>query len=338
MKSNFPKPVWLVAPFTQFLSFFLVACSVVQSPASTIEPITLTIGTVPSPTALLEVVALQNGYFSAQGLDVQILEYSSGKVVVDDMLLGKVDAAVSTSLPLATNGFSRNDFKIIASMSRLGNDNQVIARADVGISSIGDLRGKRVGVPKGTMPQFTLHMFLAQVGMSEKDLVIIYGENNKLIEMLKSGEIDAACMLRAKVEQARLGLGKNAVVFNDDALYKINGFVSVRADFAQQHPDVVERFLRACIQAEDFVLSHQEEAMVILADQFKLDKKQIVDSLENSSFHVNLDQALLIDLETKADWMIDEQFSGQKETPNFLPFFYLDALEKIDSRRVSIIH
>jgi NitT/TauT family transport system substrate-binding protein len=320
------------------VSAIFAACSAIQPATSAATPFSMTIGSVPSPTALLVVVADKNGYFTGQGLDVQVIEYSRGLVAVDDMLDGKLDAALSTSLSLVTKSFMRDDFKIIASMARLGNDNQVIARPDAGIHSIRDLKGKRVGVTKGSSPQFTLHLFLAQEGMSEKDLVLVYNDAEKLMEMLKTGEIDAACLLRAKVEQARQELGENAVVINDAALIKINGFVSVRADYARQHPEAIERLLRACIQAEDYVLAHQDEAIALLADQFKLDKKQIVDSLENSSFHLNLDQALLIDLEAKANWMIEEQFTDQKEMPNFLNYFYLDGLEKVDPQRVSIIH
>jgi NitT/TauT family transport system substrate-binding protein len=318
------------------VSALLATCSSLQPPTRTAIPLSLIIGTVPSPTALIDVVAYHKGYFAAQGLDVQIKEYTSGKVVVDDMLASKLNVAISTSLPLATYSFDRNDFRIIASMARLGNDNQVIARMDAGIGSIRDLKGKRVGVTRGTMPQFTLHLFLAQEGMSERDLTLVYADADKLMAMLKSGEIDAACLLRAKVDQVKAELGK-AIVINDDALYKINGFVSVRADYVQKNPQIIERFLRACIQAEDFVLNNKDEAVAIYADHFKLDKKQVLDSLKNSSFHVNLDQALLIDLEAKASWMIDEQFTDKKEMPNYLDFIYLDSMKKMDPERVSLI-
>ena len=68
---------------------------------------TLSVGTAPSATATLEWVAEDRGYFKAEGLRVDFRDYSSGKEALDDVLLGKVDVAAVSPIPLAILGFEQ---------------------------------------------------------------------------------------------------------------------------------------------------------------------------------------------------------------------------------------
>lgn len=43
-------------------------------------------------------------------------------------------------------------------------------------------------------------------------------------------------------------------------------------------------------------------------------------------------------MEDEARWMIKNNLTSEKKTPNFLDYIYLDGLEKIKPESVNIIH
>lgn len=111
-------------------------------------------------------VAEHEGYFKQVGLDVEIQEYPSGKTALATMLeTQKLDMVTAAQTPVMFNSFSRDDYAIMATMVHSDNDSKVLARKDHGIQSPADLRGKKIGVTKGSTGHFFLSRFLIQYGL-----------------------------------------------------------------------------------------------------------------------------------------------------------------------------
>ena len=79
---------------------------------------------------------------------------------MNDLLADKVDVATATGFVLALQGFKRSDLRAIGTISSSDNV-EVVARRDRGIKNPEDLRGKRIGVSKGTVNEFFLTAFLS---------------------------------------------------------------------------------------------------------------------------------------------------------------------------------
>ncbi len=60
-------------------------------------------------------------------------------------------------------------------------------------------------------------------------------------------------------------------------------------------------------------------------------------SWSNFKHSVALDQELLISMEDKARWVIENKLTDAKKVPNYLNFIYFDALEAVKPERISII-
>ncbi|HWD78140.1 MAG TPA: aliphatic sulfonate ABC transporter substrate-binding protein [Kribbella sp.] len=79
--------------------------------------------------------------------------------------------------------------KVIA-INTLGNADRVIARA--GTTSIGQLRGKTVGVPEGTSGDMILTLALKQAGMTKQDVKVVNMDASTIVSAFASKKIDAA--------------------------------------------------------------------------------------------------------------------------------------------------
>ena len=96
-------------------------------------------------------IAENKGYFQEEGLNVKIKEFGSGRTALRTMLNeGKLDMVTVAQTPVMFNSFNRNDYAIIAAMVYSDDDVKILARQDKGIRSPSDLRGKKMGVTKGS--------------------------------------------------------------------------------------------------------------------------------------------------------------------------------------------
>lgn len=298
----------------------------------------VSIGVSPSLTASLEYVARDRGYFVEQGLDVEIRTYSSGIAGIVEMLGGSVTASSSTAIPVVLHGLARSDFRVVATLASVANDNRLVARGDAGIVAVGDLRGKRIGCLKGGMPQFVLDLLLMKNNMTSHDIFPSFANPAQLVDDLVEKRVDAVVFFGKYLDMVRERLGDNTVFFGDKLLTELTSYLTMREDFVRRSPEAVESLLRAYIQAERFIASDPDEAMAIVSRGLKMDIAKVRQAWPDCFFHVGLQQHLLSDLEDKAAWATTRGITPAARIPNFLGFFYCDALEKIEPSRVSIIH
>jgi NitT/TauT family transport system substrate-binding protein len=324
------------ACFPLVVGIGLMCCLSKSVCAAGLEP--FTIGTAPSLTGVLDYVADDQGFFQAEGLSVTIQQLPSGTALINNVLTGRLDAAAVTAIPVVATSFERKDFRIIATKATLANDNQVVARRSAGILKVSDLKGKRIGVPKANMPHYMLDLLLIKHGLSTKDIHITYGEPPQLSALLAANQIDAAALLGGFIAQTDQKLGTNAIIFSDTLLFQLSSYLLVHERLIEQRPGTIKKLLRGYLRAERFTAEHPEEAMAIAARKLKLNPAEVRKTWLTSNFRIGLHQSLLNDLEDKARWQMERGFTPVKHLPNYLNFFYFNALDEIAPEHVSIIH
>jgi ABC-type phosphate/phosphonate transport system substrate-binding protein len=167
-----------------------------------------------------KVVTIWDGFrrwFATRGLDVDYVLYSNYERQVDELLAGRIDVAWNS--PLAWVRARRAG---VATSTRLSapvmrdTDRDltsiVIARADAGLRTVDDLRGKVVATGAVDSPQATLLPLdcLREAGLDpERDLKVLRfdvgvglhgdhaGGERDAARALIAGEVDAACILAA---------------------------------------------------------------------------------------------------------------------------------------------
>lgn len=291
------------------------------------------------PTSLLAHVALDRGFFSANGLDVSVKEYPSGKRALDDGLFtGQADITWSNETPIALAGFGRSDFRIISTTLSANNINMVVARRDHGIERPEDLRGKRIATQKGSAVHFFLHLFLLEHGMTEQDVKLSFLKAEELPEALASGAIDAFSMRDPYISRARSLLGEdNSIIFRAPGIYDQMDLMLIPLDLLENRPMVARKALRAMLDAERFVVTNHQETAAIMARRLKIEPTAAEDMLHDFKPNVALPQALLVLMESEARWAIKSGLTERKEVPDYLNLIDVDDLQALKPEVVTII-
>ena len=103
---------------------------------------------------LLPLIAQSQGFFEKRGITSRMIMKQDGKLALQGLLLGECSFAICGEPPLVAGSFTRQDFVVLASINLSDNATKILARRDLGITTANDLKGKRIGVRKGTISHF----------------------------------------------------------------------------------------------------------------------------------------------------------------------------------------
>lgn len=132
--------------------------------------------------------AISQGYFEEENLTVNLQMYTSGPPEIAAMVAKQADVGFigSGAAWLAFSG----QVNIIA-LDNIALTEEIITRADNGINSIADLKGKTVAVQEGAAGYTLLVVALQEAGISVSDVKILNISNDNLASTFSDASIDA---------------------------------------------------------------------------------------------------------------------------------------------------
>jgi NitT/TauT family transport system substrate-binding protein len=212
-----------------------------------------------------------------------------------------------------------------------------MGRKDRGIEKVSDLEGKRIGVPLKTAAEFYLGRFLDLHGMNIKQVTLVDVSPPQVVDALVNGDVDAvlAWQPNAKALEDRLGDGiVKWPAQNEQVTYCT--VISTQA-WTADHPELVGGFLSSLAQAEEYFILHPAEAKAIVQKRLKYDDAYMAAIWPEHQFSLSLDQSLMLAMEDEARWMINNNLTSEKQTPDFLDYIYTKGLEATKPEAVNII-
>jgi sulfonate transport system substrate-binding protein len=205
---------------------------------------------------LLKDKGLLEKEFAKDGIKIQWVQSAGSNKALEFLNAGSIDfgsTAGSAALVAKING---NPIKSIYVFSR-PEWTALVAAKDSKISSIADLKGKRVAVTRGTDPHIFLVRALLGAGLSEKDITPVLLQHADGKTALIRGDVDAWAGLDPMMAAAEVEDG--AKLFFRNAAANTWGILNVREDFAKDNPAIVKRVLAVYEEARKYSLSHPDE-------------------------------------------------------------------------------
>ena len=209
------------------------------------------LGGMTGPTSIGMAKLLADNEAGVAKNDYEFILVSDGEEMKAKLLAGEVDiAAIPANLAAALYKKTNGEIQVIA-VNTLG----VVSLLEKGntVNKLSDLAGKTVYAPnsaKGAIPEIVFSYLLAQAGLTLGEDVTLTGVAPTLLgDHLSNGDIvlspePVATALLSKAEGARRALVLDDAwqALDNDTEY-ITGVTVVRRAFAEEYPQVVERFL-----------------------------------------------------------------------------------------------
>ena len=170
---------------------------------------------------------------------------------------GAADLATNAETQLLRESVRNPDLRIITTVTE--SFYRLVARRSARISSLADLKGKRVMVPRFTSANYYLVAMLRTVGLTEADVTLVnllpqQGDQSGMDQMsdaLARGDVDVISIWEPEPEDAIRTLGDDAIVFQDRSVYREVFNLHARApDLADpEKRRSIVRFVRAVADA-----------------------------------------------------------------------------------------
>ncbi len=183
---------------------------------------------------------------------------------LNDFQTDKVDAATLTIYEAILAAAKGIPLKIVLLLDYTTGSDGVIAKKN--IFSILDLKGKRIGVEKGTIAHFTLLKALEKAGLDQSDIQLVNFNLETLRQAFLNDEVDAVSTYEPYMPEL-INQGNGHVIFSSREIPRaICDVLFVKESIVRDFPGAVRHWINAWDDALNFRGSESEEYLSTLSN------------------------------------------------------------------------
>lgn len=301
----------------------------------------VTIGIQTSPAMALVMVAKDKQFFAAEGVEVELKEFTAGKFALQAFLSGSIDFAVSGEVPACLAILQGNDIRVVAQVvEKTVNEVRLVARKD------GDTtdpkryfkeKKRKLSTSFGGGPEMFTYSFLKQHGITDKEVEILSQRPEDMPAALETGSTDAIAIFDPFAFIAERRMADRAVTFSDAKLYSEIYVLNARPEQVASQARVIESLLAALARAGKFISSNPNEAKRIVQKYTKLDMTVIDGIWSNFVFSPAITQQLLDYWNTEAAWAKESgKIRPETKVPDFRTHIETAFLKRVAPSNVQL--
>lgn len=234
-------------------------------PAYALDKIVLQMDWIPSGEEPHPYVAVKEGFFAAEGLDVTVLPGRGGTETITKLSTGNAPFGEG-ALGALMGAIAEHNAPVKAILPIYHKQPDAIFTVKgSGITSIKDLQGKTVATAPFSSSNVIWPVFAQSNGLDLKTIKLLKADPNTLFGLLGTGRCDATISWVTDIASANVVLtqtGKQLEVI-PWTKYGLEGYgLSVFASdkVIKENPELVRRFARAYTMAIAFATAHPEKA------------------------------------------------------------------------------
>lgn len=202
---------------------------------------------------------------SKHNLRIAYTTYPTGADAVKAVAKGEVDIASTEMIGTVKARNNGDPLLIIGGFSKGGVN--IIGRSALGLKSITQLKGRKVGVVKGSTHELILFATLDKYKLTYsdqpgKDVQIVYASSYPaLSSALLTKNIDAMCQSEPQASQAiSRGYGNSIRLPYDTPLGEPGRAIITTEKFYKEHPDLALRVMRCFVEATETFIKQPDLA------------------------------------------------------------------------------
>jgi NitT/TauT family transport system substrate-binding protein len=205
---------------------------------------------------------------------VEWQDYDTGAPITAQMVAEKIDIGSMGDYPLLINGSktqanerARTELVSVTGYSPTGSLNMVVVPPGSPARSITDLKGEKVSASVGSAGHGTLVRALDNAGIDPKTGVEVLNQQPQVgASALESGQAQALSQFVAWPGLLVFQNKANLLYDGAEGDYPTFHGVVARRDYAGQHPEVLDAFLQAQLDATEFLNENPLESAQLVAE------------------------------------------------------------------------
>ncbi|MCE5213351.1 MAG: ABC transporter substrate-binding protein [Methanobacterium sp.] len=251
----------------------------------------ITVAYIPSDHEAAFMVGEAQNTYSKAGLNVKSVQMSSGSSVVSAAASGDIDIGYVGLVP-ALQGISTGvPIKIVAAVNLDGSG--IVVEPDSNITSIPDLKGKKVASPGVTSMQQVLLLYeLQKYNMTASDLDILSVNIFMIPDTLASDKVDAYIAYEPFVSLSPYRNMGRVLMYSEQIMPGHPCCVIIaRQDFIDQHPQELQTFLDIHKNSTEYINNNRNETAYLISKEMTTNPELEQIALTHVVFVYKVDKA-----------------------------------------------
>jgi NitT/TauT family transport system substrate-binding protein len=234
-------------------------------PAAAADPVTFQLDWLPGGDKSAIYVCIDQGFCEEAGLDVTIASGRGSSDAITKLAAGSSDIGVADIGALMAAVVQENvGVTAVLSIFNKG-PHAFYFPKDAGVTSVADVRGKKIATSPFTSSNVFLPLVLEDVGMGEDDITLIKADPGALGPMLMTGNVDGIIawmtdLSRYNGQAAEAGKELVAIPWSAAGLELYSASLIASDSFLAEQPDVARRFVAAYAKSLEAVQADPDAA------------------------------------------------------------------------------
>ncbi len=299
------------------------------------QPATVRLAQNLSPISGVAIVAKQRGFFDKHGLEVAVSNFTTGRQALEAVMAGGADISTVAEAPITAGAMAKQRMALLARINF--SDVKTLTDTSDRIAKASDLKGKRIGYAAGTGSEVYTMTLLKQGGLTPADVTLVNLRPQDMVSAIVKGSIDAMNIWEPHISNARKLLGEKARELDTKGVYAETFNIVTTQDYLSKNPAPVQRFLRALIDAHQWIRANPDQAITVIAETVGMKRDDFAPLWGDYNYDVVLDEQVFAVLRTHAQWRLDTKNAPSGATmPDFRSVVFPEPLRSIAPDRVRI--
>ncbi len=257
--------------------------------------------------------------FVPDGMRVEVIAFESPTDSKSAVVTKSVDFGTFGIAAAILGAAAREPLTVVGAVCSKGM--AVVARRDGDISSLKDLRGRRVAIWPGSTQEVFILDRLRMEGMSVRDITPVRVSFSEMHTALARGDVDAYVGAEpAPGVSISTGVGKIVEYPYSTPMGSLNQVLATHRDTAADRPDLVRAMVVLQKKAAEFATSHPDEMIAMTVAKLGQKRDAIAVSLPNVELNWRMTPEMVAQSRTYAEHMLEA-----KQIRTLPDFAFLDT-------------
>ncbi len=223
-------------------------------------------------------LAKTKGFFKEEGLNIELIEMASLADVQRVYIQGRADALASTIIEAVHAAGNTQEPLSLIHIPDYSNGGDIILAHD-SISSVKELKGKRIGAEIGSLGMYILALALDKNGLSLADVEILNVEQLAGEEAMLTGEVDAFVTYPPFSTAIQKHQQFKQIMSTAELPGDVIDSIAIRSSVLQDKPDWTRKFLKVWDKTLEYSQNNKQESYEIMATREGISPQEFEDAL-----------------------------------------------------------
>ena len=224
-------------------------------------------------------IAKSRGKFTKKmekkGYEVKFKEFQNGAAMMQALATGNVDYARVGDTPPVSALAAGTKLTYVAAGGTKEKGSGIMVKKNSGISSVKDLKGKRVAYTKGTSSQYMVLRALRKAGLGVDDIKWINLDQDAAAVAYSKNKVDAWANWDPTVAQVELTENSKLLINGSQTGAVNRSFIVSPAKFAKNHRSLSRLVIKYGEQDMHWANTHHRKVIKMMVKELKLSKKVV---------------------------------------------------------------